>query len=771
MAISLAIVCSAWMIGQGPGLLSSATATTSTNKSSTLGAFAHAITTPAAVTTNSGKASTSSPIAVSPDNRFVWSVNPDADTVSVFNVERDANRKIAEIRVGKEPNNLAISPDGQYVYVACTVSGHIAVVSTRRLRVAYHIKAGTEPYGLALTPNGHRLYVANARSNDVSVIDTNWGQEIRRINVGDEPRGIAITNDGDFDDSDEKVYVADFLAVDRPGVLIGRDDYKEGVVRVISTGNNRVIKTIKLAPVADTGFRSNGGALARIPATNPATFTVTTGAFPNMLNSIVIRGNRAYLPNNAASPDGPVRFNVNVQAFLSIIDTHHDAEGEVNGQRQGINLNSGVQFEPTGPNRLFFAVPWHVAFENFSNEGWVVSLSSNLIVKVTLDQNGTPSNNAPRQAGGAGNVVRIKVGQNPRGIAINEHDTRAYVMNEVSRDISVIDLRGERLLTNIQSSNLPHPNSQEARTLIGKAIFNSSTGVDLPELGPNGVIGDRLSSEGWSSCFACHAFGHTDGVVWIFGTGPRRAIPLNGTFNPRNPHDQKILNYSAIFDEVQDFENNIRGVSGGLGLITLPDGTQDPTLNAFNPANTGRSATLDLLSEYVARGIRTPISPLSRVPWNSHKGRELALGRHVFQEMGCAKCHGGAGWSVSRRDYTPPPAASELLAENGANQLFRFLRKVGTFDPAATNEIRQNGVAALGKEGFNPPSLLGAWAMGPLLHNGSALRIEDTIDNLTHRRAGLAQGRVDILEHQHNRVALGEFLKSIDASTHPFPIQ
>ena len=45
-----------------------------------------------------------------------------------------------------------------------------------------------------------------------------------------EPRGIAITSNGDADDNDEKVYVTQFDAVDRPGTIIGADDYKEGRV-------------------------------------------------------------------------------------------------------------------------------------------------------------------------------------------------------------------------------------------------------------------------------------------------------------------------------------------------------------------------------------------------------------------------------------------------------------------------------------------------------------------------------------------------------------
>lgn len=666
----------------------------------------------------------SSPIALSPDDRFVWVANPDNNSVSVVRVENDANQLVAEIPVGKEPQNVAISPNGATLYVTNTVSGTVSVIDTASRAVVNTILAGTEPYGLALTPNGRKLYVSNARSNDVTVIDALTNAPIGTIpNVGIEPRGIAITSDGDSSDLDEKVYVTQFLAFDRPGTIIGADDYKEGHVTVISTATDTVIKQIVLNPMVDTGFRSNGSALKRIPATNPATFTVVTGAFPNYLNAVAIKGNRAYLPNNAPSPDGPVRFNVNVQAFLSVIDTASDVES----QTQTINMNRGINLEPPSEKRLFLGVPWQIAFEHQSNEGWVVSSAANIIVKVVLDANGTPTINAPQAAGDPGNIIRIKVGQNPRGIAINKADTRAYVMNEVSKNISIVNLLSNAELARVRTAALPLAGSNEATVLLGKAIFNSGTGVDLPELGSIGVIGNRLSSEGWSSCFACHAFGLTDGVVWIFGTGPRRSLPLNGTFNPEDPHDQKVLNYSAIFDEVQDFENNIRGTSGGLGLITLADGSQDPVLDAFNPPNTGRSVQLDALSAYVAEGIRSPISPARRLGFSSRERRLITAGRTLFEQAGCVICHSGAGWSSNRRDYPLPPGGEDNPIVAG--QLTRFLRDVGTFDPAAINEIRQNGAAPLGAAGYNAPSLLGSFALGPLLHNGSALSFEDVLAN------------------------------------------
>jgi len=734
-----------------------------------------------AQTTPSGPTS-SSPIAVTPDNNFVWVVNTDNDSVSVINVQNDANQKVAEIPVGDEPNNLAITPNGQTVYVANTISGTVSVINTASRQVVGTISVGAEPYGIALTPNGTKLYVTNARSDDISVISTATNTVLRTIRLQApvpcpgcppcptcplfEPRGIAITSDGDGVDTDEKVYVTQFNGVDRPGALIGADDYKEGRVLVISAATDTVIGTVVLAPMADTGFKSKGSALAcRIKgATDPTCVTnapdnsFTTGAFPNSLNAIAIKGNRAYLPNNAASPDGPFRFNVNVQAFLNVIDTVNDVEGKVGDQLQSINMNRGINFEPPSEGKLFLGMPWQIAFEPNSNEGWVVAMGANRIVKVILDNNGTPTINAPKQAGDPGAIIRIKTGQKPVGMAINSTGTRGFVANEVSRDVTVVNLDNNQVLATVSSAALPAPGTLEATVQYGKGIFFSSAEVNLPTLGTF-VPANRLSSEGWSGCVSCHAFGLTDQVVWIFGTGPRRSLPFNGSFNPHNPNDQKIFNYSGVNDEIQDFENNIKDTQGGQGVIL--NGTPNAGLAA---PNAGRSVQLDALKEFIARGIRSPISPMRNVNPFTQNARDLALGRQLFAQAGCVTCHGGGGWSVARRDYTPPPDPGDVVR----GQLLRKLRPVGTFNPANLNEIRQNGAAPLGADGFAPPSLLGAWALGPLLHNGSALTIDDILDNVTHRRAGKFIFDPDLLNDAGNRRALILFLKSIDAATPPF---
>jgi hypothetical protein len=135
--------------------------------------------------------------------------------------------------------------------------------------------------------------------------------------------------------------------------------------------------------------------------------------------------------------------------------------------------------------------------------------------------------------------------------------------------------------------------------------------------------------------------------------------------------------------------------------------------------------------------------------------------------MGCVNCHSGGGWSVSRRDFTPPPVPAEVVNA----QLIRFLKKVGTFDPLAVNEIRQNGAAPLGADGFNPPSLLGVHAFGELFHNGSAQTIEDLLKQKPHRQAGLSSPANDLLDNPLFFDALVKFVKSIDDSTIPFPLK
>ncbi len=582
-----------------------------------------------------------------------------------------------------------------------------------------------------------------------------------------------------------------------------------------------VARTVALAPQISR-FRFPG-------------LTNDTFAFPNQLHSIVIRGDRAYLPNIAASPSGPLRFNLDTHAFLNVLG---GVTGTTPNDLTMTNLHLGATEPEPGKRRLFFANPWAMAFTTQSGAGtaYVVSAASDLLVKLNVDAVGnlaftTDTNttryidlNDPDVVGTRG----VNAGKNPQGIAITSSGTMAYVANFVSRNVSVVSLANDTVISVVPTSNLPAPGSPAETNLVGAEMFFSSRGNFDPIPGTNSLH-DRLSSEGWQSCASCHFKGLTDGVIWQFAAGPRKSVPLNATFNPHRRAAQRVLNYSAIFDEVEDFEINIRNVSGpgpltggaldpnhGLLIGDTGDLNVPPSvLNAFNRANANRPQVtvtlpgsanpipaLTALREWVRNSVRTPKAPMAGLP-NASTAADIALGRDLFLKAGCAKCHGGFNWTLSIKDFNSPPAGAELFTERtgifngnpvGAQFFDRFLRDIDSFNlgvptlgnplgnnvgatekaaPAVVSGVLQTAQDALGIDynndgagiGFNVPSLLGLHHLPPYLHNGAAESLGLVLSQVKHRTANGTMS--DLLTTAVDRALVAKYLETIDDSTRP----
>jgi YVTN family beta-propeller protein len=703
----------------------------------------------------------SSSIAISDDDSLLVVANPLDGSISVFNVAADANKKLGEVKTGDQPATVALTSDQRYAYVTNFGSATVSVVDLAGLKKVQDIAVGSGPYGVALTPDGALAFVADSAGNDVAVIDTASNTVSKVILIpGVQPRGLAITNNNGGQ-GPQKVLVTQFLSQPTATGGPGQDQGSEGKVFVISTDDlSKVQGTITLA-AHDTAFAADRTAFG-------GTDKDPTFAYPNQLQSVVIKDGWAYLPNVAASPEGPVKFNVDTQAFLSAIDLA--SQKELPGGT--INLQAAVKAQ-TSPNKLFFANPWAVAFKHSAAEGYVVSEASDVLVKVALDGSGVPSAGSVPADNDTNRVLSIPVGQTPRGIVINNADTRAYVMNYLSKDVSVVDLsqQPEAEMARLQSANLPADGTDAAKFLIGNYLFNTSVGKF-----DEGVTG-RMSSQGWQSCASCHPDGLSDGVVWAFASGPRRTIPLNGTFSPADPaHNQRVLNDSAIFDEIEDFELNIRGTSGGAGLIVKDGSTDaDPNVKAFDPPSAGRTQLhvhgvggWDAIAAWVAHRVVSPQSAFARVDATSTLGQQIAQGRALFTQSNCQLCHGGPKWSTGQVDFARVSPFPETLTPGVAPeptnaQLARFLKPVGTFDPNNPLEKTAANQAALGKLGYNPPSLLSTFAFPPYFHNGSCPDLLCVLQNDTHFQAG---GKA-LLSDPSQRQALFAFLLSIDGKTEP----
>src|SRR4051794_19213697 len=68
----------------------------------------------------------SSPIQISANARFVWVVSPQTDEVAVIRA-RD-RQLLRKIKVGDEPQSIALSPDDKYAYVANAAAGSVSVI-------------------------------------------------------------------------------------------------------------------------------------------------------------------------------------------------------------------------------------------------------------------------------------------------------------------------------------------------------------------------------------------------------------------------------------------------------------------------------------------------------------------------------------------------------------------------------------------------------------------------------------------------------------------
>src|SRR5215203_4470040 len=99
----------------------------------------------------------SSPIALSRDQRLVWVVNPGDDSVSVLRT--DTNQVLKKIKVGDEPQSVALDPNGKFAVVANAAGGSVSVIRIGRTKssgfqaaVVWEVKTGAEPWNVVLSP-------------------------------------------------------------------------------------------------------------------------------------------------------------------------------------------------------------------------------------------------------------------------------------------------------------------------------------------------------------------------------------------------------------------------------------------------------------------------------------------------------------------------------------------------------------------------------------------------------------------------------------------
>lgn len=136
-----------------------------------------------------------SSMAVSHDRKLIYATDPDNDLVVVFKARTED--KLAQVKVGRDPERIALGSDGT-IYVSNRGSRSVSVIRRQEWRESARIPVGLEPVGLAVSPDNHFLYVVNSTSIEdpengtLVAIDLRTHQQHWALAIGPEPREIRL---------------------------------------------------------------------------------------------------------------------------------------------------------------------------------------------------------------------------------------------------------------------------------------------------------------------------------------------------------------------------------------------------------------------------------------------------------------------------------------------------------------------------------------------------------------------------------------------------
>lgn len=550
----------------------------------------------------------------------------------------------------------------------------ISCVSTETLELLFEAAVGDHPRTLALGPDGN-LWVTNQDDATISVV-TGDGAPVATIPLprASMPFGIAmhptravayvaLQARGEIAEIDIQTREVKRIGKALPfaaGVAVEPNQDRIYVTRLISASTGAEVVELD----AETLARTETFPLAVNPG--PDTEATARGV-PNYLRAVVPNPDLSalWVPSKqdnilrGEARDGiPLTFETTLRSIISRIDLTErkellDRRIDLNNRALGLSLT----FSPVGDYAF-------LAF--LGNNG----------VNVIDTYNGN-------QVAGA-----FDQGKAPDGLVLDDAG-RLYVNAFMSRAVDIFDASNvlaskEFELKKIAQVVVSKAEKLAPNVLLGKTIFYDASDT-------------RMSRHGYISCASCHLDGFEDGQVWDFtdrGEGLRNTTSLMG----KRGNGQGPLHWSANFDEVQDFEHDIRGPFEGTGF--LPDelfneGTRNTTLG---DKKEGKSEELDALAAYV--------TSLDRVNPSPHRDPDGSLtdagfrGLEIFLASGCADCHSGPDFTDSAKGVR---------------------HDVGTITPMSG--MRLGGEL----DGIDTPTLRGLWETAPYLHDGSAATLLEVI--------------------------------------------
>ncbi len=572
------------------------------------------------------------------------------------------------------------------------------------------IAVGQKPRSLALKPGGSAIWVVCGDSSEVDLIDPVAGTvtSTAALGYGFNPAGIVFAPNGS----------AAFVAAQGAEALLKLDpttaavtaslDLGAGPSALSITGDSaRVLVTRFISPDTQGEISDVNATAMTLTRTIPLPFDNSIDAenrgrgVPNYLMQIAISpdGREAWVPakkDNIArglARDGlPLTHDNTVRSILLDVNLLTNAEdGASRLDVDNHSLLGGICYSPRGD--LLFAC----------------FLGNNEIMAI--------------DAVTGANLSGAFTGHAPQGLCTSADGTKLYALNFMDRSVSSYDI--SQLTSGVSSTITPLATTSVVGTellspqvLLGKTIFYNAADT-------------RMAAEGYIMCASCHLEGDHDGRTWDFtdrGEGLRNTIDMRGHRGMGQGH----VHWSGNFDEIQDFEGDIRNAFGGTGFMSDANFNAGTRSTPLGDPKAGLSPELDALAAYVSTLTEAPASPYRANGQNSAAGLN---GRQHFANLQCATCHRG-------NEFTDSAAG--------------VLHDVGTIK--ATSGHRLGGPLT----GIDTPTLLGIWTGAPYLHDGSAPDLA-SVFNTTNAPASTPHAAVRTLTATQ-QTELIQYLLELDSS-------
>ena len=592
-------------------------------------------------------------------------------------------------------STLAFNPARRELWVVNPDSDTVAVIRTDTLERVDEVAVCDRPRTLAL--RGNTLAVACQNDGNVDLLDATTRARTQRValGAGSRPFGVAADPRGDR-------FVVTLQDAGRL-VVLGLDGARVGEVALGADLRHVAINGEGEALVPVWRGAQAGATVYRVDLRDPTAprrvealllprqegldSDTDNSGVPGFLGALAFapHGRQAIVPAlKANNVTGRARTGTDLtsQTTARAIFSEVDLDGPEGASQESwrnvfddLDLAAAVAYSPLG-ERVY------VAMEGAE-------------VVIALDTAGFNVAGSVREVGGA-----------PQGLLLSPDGDRLWVHGFTSRTLRVFDVRDLSTppvrLASVDTTARDPLSMQERR---GLRVFYASRDP-------------RMSRTSYLSCASCHHDGEGDNLVWDFtqrGEGLRNTIPLDG----RGGVAHGPIHWSANFDELQDFEHDIRNGQGGSGFLSdmvFHTGTRDTTLG---DPKAGLDPDLDALAAWITSLQRFGVSPTRRdddPAWRA----AFTRGEGVFRDAGCATCHGG-------------PRFTDSAFTTGRTPL---LHDVGTLRPTSGQRLG----AAL--TGLDTPTLRGLWRTAPYLHDGSAATLREV---LTTRNTDDRHGRTRAL--------------------------